>query len=326
MYEAYRHLAENLGLRLSTDPGMMTFVFDVYGDVDGQPMVLRRLCGSGARIDITVSLRPHLDLGLGITRTGVVSRVAEWLGGHDIEVGDAAFDSAFTLRGDEPDRVRALLSPDVRDVVASMSMSSFEINDGALTCGRRCDFVETSDDLERDVREAAAIARAVGAAYMQVPPAAALRPHYECLSRYAIERQLRIAATPLWVEGKMEGTSVLVRGERVRAEEFWLQLSASLGQPFVSPFSVEPKPKPKSSAFDDVFTLRGEHANAVDDAVRARLLELHRAHAAPSLRGGEIALRVPATIEPAGVPRLLESLADLLALTDRNLRGATPYR
>jgi hypothetical protein len=324
MYEAYRHLAHNLGLRLSTDPGMMTFTFDVYGDVDGHPVRMQRICGGGARIDISVSLRPHLDLGLGITRTGVVSKVAEWLGKQDIQVGDAAFDAAFTLRGDEPDRVRALLSPDVRGVISSMSMSTYEITDGEVTCGHRCGTVESSEELERDLREAVWIARAVGAAYMQVPPAAALRAHYDCLAQYAVERQLRIAATPLWLEGKIEGTSVFVRGERAGANTFFLHLAASLGQPFASPFSIEPKPNPKSDTFEEVFTVRSDHA--LDDDLRTRLMGLHRAHAAPSIRGGDIALRVPSTIEPTQVPRLLESLTDLLARVDRTLRGATAYR
>lgn len=85
-------------------------------------------------------------------------------------------------------------------------------------------------------------------------------------------------------------------------------------------------PNAKSEAFDDVFAVRSENTHALDEELRGRLLGLHREHAAPSMRGGEIALRVPASVEPASVPRLLESLVEVLALTDRKLRGATAYR
>src|SRR5688572_4861757 len=107
MYYVYRELAKELGLRLSpSEPGMMTFVFDLAGELDGHPVSLRRLCGSGARIDITSPIVPHLDLGFGFSRAGVVSKVSEWLGKRDIQVDDPEFDKAFTIRGDEPERVR----------------------------------------------------------------------------------------------------------------------------------------------------------------------------------------------------------------------------
>ncbi len=95
LYGLYQRLARELGLRLSPpDPGMMTFSFDLIGELEGHPVKLRRLCGSGARVDISSPIRPHLDLGIGLTRAGIVSKVwdPESLAGRDPE----------TLAGSDP--------------------------------------------------------------------------------------------------------------------------------------------------------------------------------------------------------------------------------
>lgn len=138
LYGLYQRLARELGLRLSPpDPGMMTFSFDLIGELEGHPVKLRRLCGSGARVDISSPIRPHLDLGIGLTRAGIVSKVYECLGKQDIQLGDPEFDKAFTIRGDEAERVKALLTPELRMLIASVRTSDFELTDAECSTGHR---------------------------------------------------------------------------------------------------------------------------------------------------------------------------------------------
>jgi hypothetical protein len=112
VYDVYHALARELGLRLEpADPGMMTFVFDLSGELDGRPVKLTRFCGKGARMEITSPIVPHLDLGLG-------------------QLDEPEFDKAFGILGDEPDRVRALLCPEVRQAMGQCNAPELEISDG----------------------------------------------------------------------------------------------------------------------------------------------------------------------------------------------------
>ncbi len=58
---------------------------------------------------------PHsLGLGLEVRHEGFASRVSRLFGAEDIQFGDPAFDNEFEVRGSDPDRVAALLTPDRR--------------------------------------------------------------------------------------------------------------------------------------------------------------------------------------------------------------------
>lgn len=342
MYAVYHQLAKELGLRLSpAQPGMMTFAFDLAGEIDGHPVSLRRLCGSGARIDITSPIVPHLDLGFGFGRAGVVSKVSEWLGKRDIQVDDPEFDKAFTIRGDEPARVRALLGPEVRQAIAAITSPSFEITDAEFSCGSRVDFGinETFVDLANELRQAVRIARAIGAAHAAVPRATALAAHHDAWIAYARENQFQSGTTPLWMQGKLGKTWVLARARRNRENDFSFELVASAEQELPTTLTIQPKQSLIESAvgshalptgdaaFDAVFDVtRTDRIDVVDSELRRQLLLLSR-YGPVRLFGSRITLHTPMTLEPAKVPLVLEDLRAVIVTLEKNVHGPnTAYR
>jgi hypothetical protein len=333
MYDAYRRLASKLGLRLSDDPGVMTFRFDLSGDLDGQRVRLERVCGRGAHIVVSAPLAAHLDLGLGLGRAGFVSRVAEWLGTRDIQVGEPAFDAAFTLRGDEPDRVRALLCTELRVALASLIAPSFELNDAGFTAHHDVQD-ESVTTLERALREAVSVVRAVEAARSLVPPAAFLRHHAELWHAFARERAFGLSTTPLGMHGFVGQTAIEARAWRKSADDFMLEVRARLEAPLPVHLEVEPQRDVVAAAlgkrslatgdasFDAAFDVTvASRPEVLDAEVRRRMLEL-RALGSVSLSGAEVTFVTDLSrVEPAHLPLLIEDLCALLGTLEQSASG-----
>jgi hypothetical protein len=56
--------------------------------------------------------------GFQIYRKGIFSAIGKWLGGQDVEIGDAFFDDAFIIKGTDEDKIRQLFSPlQIRDLI-----------------------------------------------------------------------------------------------------------------------------------------------------------------------------------------------------------------
>ena len=325
MYDVYRRLAAQLGMRLSPeDPGMMTFAFTLAGELDDHPGWLQRVCGSGARIEITAPLERHLDLGLAVHRSGLVSRVAELFGKRDVQVGDPAFDAAFAIRGDEPERVQALLTPRVRAELMAVRASDFELSDAELSSTRGVDR-EDAAHLEQALREAVRVARSVEEAASAVPPALALRAHHEAWSKLALDGHLARGATPLWLGGRLGTCWVLALAQRKSASEISLELSARAEQPLPERLVVQRRARGAGALlsarrqptgderFDDAFdVLVAERPERLDPEVRARLLELD-AIGPVFLDAQRIEVRTDAAaLEPARVPIVLDDLRSVL--------------
>jgi hypothetical protein len=284
MYEIYRHLAERLGLHLSPpDPGMMTFVIELSGSVDGHPVRLQRFCGKGAWIRVSAPLVRHMDLGLGVAPSSILSTISEWLGGQDIQVEDAEFDRQFGIRGDEPSRVKVLLNPALRADLGSAGAKARRLTD-AETWLELATEVEAVDTLEGALHSVVATARGVEEARLAVPPAAALQAYYERWQIDALERGWRVEATPLGAS-RTDEPIFLAQGLRLGANEHAIELY--LGAADI-PFRIEPRralvPRLLGSAsvptgdpvFDDAFELRRvppEHvATLFTTDIRDRLL------------------------------------------------------
>lgn len=341
MYVAYHILAKELGLRLAPEPGMMTFSFNVSGELDGHPVDLRRTCGRVSRVDITSPVHPHLDLGFALTRSGVVSRVSEWLGKQDIQMGDPEFDKAFTIKGDEPDRVRALLTPDVRQVILSLTATDFELTDAEYSMGYRLSLVtETSTRMAHELREAVGVARALGARASALPPAAALLAHHEAWTAYARTQQgFEGGSTPLWMQGKLGKAWVLARASRNRANDFSLELAARLERPLEVRLRVEPQrslldglvggvdQKTGDARFDEVFdvTQAATSVHLLNDELRRNLLDLSRLGPV-TLFDSQLTVRTPATLPPGQLPGILEQLCAALAILEKNAGPNRAYR
>ena len=112
-HAAWARVAAQLGLTFREDY--------VFGILDGQPVKLwTEVRGSGKSSQrytiVSSALVMPLDLGLGLAKQGFLDDAFSGLfGSEDHLVGDREFDRAVIVRADEPDRVRALLSPAIPD-------------------------------------------------------------------------------------------------------------------------------------------------------------------------------------------------------------------
>lgn len=69
----------------------------------------------------------HFSVG----REHVFSGIARWLGFQDLEIGEAEFDAAFVIRGDQEDKVRAFFAnPRLRSLLMRQPSVAFEVQRG----------------------------------------------------------------------------------------------------------------------------------------------------------------------------------------------------
>jgi hypothetical protein len=75
-----------------------------------------------------------LGVDLSLTRQGALAGVEKFLGMQDIQVGDPAFDSRFVVKGRPEQTVRAILTPDVRQLLVDVqgNASRFVVRDSHL--------------------------------------------------------------------------------------------------------------------------------------------------------------------------------------------------
>ncbi len=127
--EQWRQVAERRGLALDVEGTRMSGRTEgVYVEVDAQLVKQQRWTVFTVRFD-----RP-LGASLKMTRQSSLHSIGKLLGMQDIEVGDPAFDARFLIKGSPPDRVRALLTPEVRARLAELSdrASALEVHDDRL--------------------------------------------------------------------------------------------------------------------------------------------------------------------------------------------------
>jgi hypothetical protein len=90
---------------------------------------------------------PHrLELGLRLTRQGLLSGLGKLLGAQDIEVGEEGFDDAVVVKGRDPQRVKAFLTPS-RRMRAARFLTTYQgsvIDDSGVEWERR--YVERDPD------------------------------------------------------------------------------------------------------------------------------------------------------------------------------------
>jgi hypothetical protein len=116
MFNAMKELAAELGMTLHpSDPGY----FDIYstvtvtGDFKGHLVIFERQAALYT-VHTRVVLSPSLPLKVTLEREGLVTRLARLVGLPDVEVGDEAFDAAFKITTEEPEKLKKLLTPEAR--------------------------------------------------------------------------------------------------------------------------------------------------------------------------------------------------------------------
>lgn len=93
----------------------------LVGVYQGRRVTLSEHDGDGSpRVIIEILLNEPLDLGLDIHRQGIMAEVMGLLGGQDITTGDTQFDDSFVVHGRDVERVRALVTPELRQSLMGM--------------------------------------------------------------------------------------------------------------------------------------------------------------------------------------------------------------
>ncbi len=343
MYEAYKGLGARLGLALEPpDPGVTTFSFTVSGRLDGRPIHVTRICGSGAVTVTKCPLASPLDLGLKLSRAGVIASVGELLGAVDISLGISGFDEAFAIRGDEPDRVRALVGRDVRGAMMEATSATLTVDDTEVAMHTRSEG-EDEWSIERAMRQAIAIANAIDEAAKSVPPASAFRAHHAELVTLGERRALRVTATPFTLDGSIGHTRLRLYGRRTSAKEHTLLLTAETKKPLGVELSVMSRRSflgrllhaaPQGpvdtgdEAFENAFEARAKDAEAARRAlganVRGRLLEL-ASLGAVFFDDHDLGVQTePGKLPPALLESTLESMRAIVEA--RYEDQAQPYR
>jgi hypothetical protein len=149
----------------------------------------------------TVALEPAADKRLSIKPAGIRSTVARIFGERDVEVGDATFDSAFDVQADEPARARVFLNQRLCAMLLSWKETHLHITDETVVLGTGLTpYVWYSvEELARRAPPVQALAQAVEASLLAVPPSMILAPHFEPWQRCAEAHRLTFSPSPLRV-------------------------------------------------------------------------------------------------------------------------------
>jgi hypothetical protein len=339
VYEHYRQLARDLGLAMTpSDPGALTFSIELRGTVDGRPVQLTRSVGKAAFLTVRTPLLPALDLGLGLSRTGMLTGLLDLIGVEDMIIGDAAFDAEFAIRADESPRVATLLTPRLRAELFAVRARSFSLTDREFSSMHDV-LDEDRQRLEQALREAIRVAQAFDEARAGLPPAAALVQHGEAWLAFAAERGLHATTSPMWMHGRLGHAVLSARAVRLGAGRFVLEVSLAFEVPLATRLEVKPvsgfsiwnpfveRTVPSGDAgFDARFAVRASEPERVpallDPEVRRMLLELAAETERVFLNDHAVIVHArPGALDPTDIPAIFEQLEAIARAIARNAQG-----
>lgn len=118
-------LAARLGLQVTGDPRKALARAGVEGVRQGkQVRFWTYSTGSGKSRQTwcaaAVTARAHGGLEFEFQRQGVGTKIMEWFGAKEIQVGDPAFDRDWFIRTNQPDFLAAALVPEIRSRLAAL--------------------------------------------------------------------------------------------------------------------------------------------------------------------------------------------------------------
>ena len=345
-FAAFESVATELGLEIHPkESSLIAARITLDGSVDGLVVHVEQARGEVIFLEVRVVLDPRPDLRLSIRNAGLTAKVGSWFGKHDIEVGDAAFDAACEVRGAEPQRVRALLTPAVRAGLVSLVQTGarFHLTDESLFFWRNTGAYQTAsrEELLQNIRGATELARAVVAALDGVPSSVVLAPYVDAWREYAGAHGLHFSASPLRVFGNLGSASIRAHATATDDDAYGVELRLAFATPL--PWYVRVRP----TGFFDFLEGTGEaaHANTGDPSfdrelrfttthplearaildadLRKALLALHHEQGAVILETSGLSVRTDRMASPDELDRIL----DRVAIVARHLESnSAPYR
>jgi hypothetical protein len=261
--------------------------------------------------------------------------------------GDARFDQRFVVRADEPERVQALLTAPVRELLMRTlhPLAVFMLSDQGAAFHTH--FRAGLEWLDRALDVASTIVHAVNRARDSVPVAGALVEHRKAWAGFAQRSGLTGISAPLCMWGEIAGATVYAYSLRLSKKryclEVWLRFKEPLGLGLlVQPTRTLDRMKDLFSAedyqigdplFDDTFLVRVSDAAGsvalLDEFTRHKLLTLQQALGPLSLTDDGLLARLPTVpadpmVVPSVVGQLLELANHVAARRSQQRRG--PYR
>ncbi len=332
--------------------GLVRMGNDLFGQRDGMPVGARLALdapkGQWARWTVHARLQPPLDLGLSIhTRGQEVEDVTK--GARLVATGDTAFDARFVVRGDEPERVRALLGPSLRQRLLRQipRAALFMVTDQGVAM----QVPRPHANLEwftQALDRLTGIAGGVNQARSDVPVAAVLRRQRTSWAAFASSHMLHGISAPLCMWGHLKGATVFAYSVRLGPGELCLEIWLRFEEPLGLGILLQPKRTVDrvkelfgaddhelgDPVFDETFLVRlsdVETAEALLDApLRKRLLAIHSAVGPLSLTDDGLLVRLPTVpLDPAVVPTKVGHLLELareIAARRGGQRDGGPYR
>lgn len=344
-FDEFAWVGQVLGLSLSpAEDSLLAGSLTLDGTVDGVLVHAHHWRGQYVHLEITAYLDPPADFTFRIHPAGLFEKIASFLGGHDVEVGEPVFDAAYEVGSEEPDRARALLTPAFREVLmAWKNASHFDVREDRVAFWTIPGSYSTmgATVLRDAIKSVAGLARAASLALPGVPPSARLAGEIAAWRTHAEQHGLTLTTSPLRLVGKLGGSVFAARVVAKRDAPYGVELNTRFEEPLPFYLQVEPasfrdvfrsetegtRIKTGDRAFDDVFRMvaaEPEKANAfLDEELRGALLGLHAEEGELALRGDGISIRTKRLVPPEAFERIVDRLA---AVGEKLQRRAGPYR
>ena len=362
--DGFRAAATTLGLRLEA-PDVPWWrnnsVAMLEGLVDGTRVLVQQ--GNIApwmRVYFHAALEPALDLGLGVSLRG--SYVGQKVGLSQPPLDNASFEQAFDIKAREPWRLAAFLTPAMREALIgwhkarlwerdAATKNSLElwvtdesvivrIQTNALGFGVSSQALVT-EELIRDIRATAALARQVNEVAKVVPPASVLAPQAAAWQAFASTHGLAFFGSPLRMSGVFAGHTFAARAAFLDNGDYGVELTMPFARPlpfylrlgeksglFEAPRSYPDawaewasRHKTGDATFDAelrVVSVDPDAQNALlSPELRKALLDLQRMNEHVHMTTESVSVRTKRMVAPEAFAEMLRPLSEIETMVDR---------
>lgn len=222
--EGWDDLASSLGLAMEGG--------DLVGTIEGRSVRASHQFDRGIlRAQAIARIEPSLDLGLDVHRVAVTLSLP-----GAVELGSPDLDDEFRITGDEPGRVAAFFTDELRGRLVSLNRASYDLG----ITDDHCRIFAEQQVVDAGWMRSALLA-AVGLvglvedARARLQPAEPLVAHGRALAAFAAARSLAYRAAPLALHGVVEAMPVSVwswrtgRGRHAIAARAHLEVDLGIG-------------------------------------------------------------------------------------------------
>lgn len=356
-HEILAQVGSQVGLRC--DRGVL------WGTLRGHE-VRARATGLHGEFSVAIKLNPPLDLGLVLqTRNcdyefGMVGHGPDFLvnAPQQRQLGDPAIDRAYEVSVDEPARLAALLSVNLRQLLSVSFGEQGGIRVTDLGVELRQPFGTRSRhygswrhtppnpaDLAGKLDFAAQLAEQLSLARTDVPAAAALAQRLEAWRSFAAAHGLQGASCPLSVWGELQGISLQAFAQRTSAGQHQATVFLRFSSPLQIGLTLGPQREAHRTAmpgwdvplgdapFDEAFLVQIADSmvamQVLTTEVRRQLLALQQRFGTVWIDDQGMQLSVQGVTDPAEIPRVVDSASAVLRTMWDNAKAASsvgPYR